>query len=135
PAGSDVTLLFWNVDGELRVEIDGRALYAAPYLPTPASPPPPRRNDARVEIDGAGVEVESLELLRDVYYTAEGDFLRQRAVRLLPARDVPSYFFLGDNSPSSEDSRFWGPTAVAPADFIGAPFMIFWPPGRMRLLR
>jgi signal peptidase I len=134
-ARSAVSLLFWNVDGEIRVEVDGRAFYAAPYLPTPATPPPPRRNDARIEIDGAGAEIESLELSRDVYYTAEGDFLRQRAVRLLPDGDVPAYFFLGDNSPSSEDSRWWGPTLVAPADLIGAPFMVFWPPERMRLLR
>ncbi|MBI1849772.1 MAG: signal peptidase I [Planctomycetes bacterium] len=133
--GREAAVLFWNVDGELRVEIDGRPLYAAPYVPTRAAQPPVRHNDVGVEVNGAGAEFSSLELSRDVYYTAEGDFVRQRAVRMLPSGDTPSYFFLGDNSPSSKDSRQWGATLVSKSDLIGTPFMIFWPPSRIRLLR
>ena len=88
-----------------------------------------------LEVKGTGAEFSSLEVSRDVYYTAEGEFLRQRAVRMLPSGDTPSYFFLGDNSPSSKDSRQWGATLVAKSDLIGAPFMIFWPPSRIRMLR
>ena len=43
------------------------------------------------------------------------------------------YFFLGDNSASSRDSRYWG---FLPEDqVIGQAFMIYWPPKRIRWLR
>lgn len=39
------------------------------------------------------------------------------------------YFMMGDNRPSSEDSRFWGPV---PRDWIiGQAFATYWPPERI----
>ncbi|MBI3324400.1 MAG: signal peptidase I [Candidatus Omnitrophica bacterium] len=42
------------------------------------------------------------------------------------------FFVLGDNSPSSHDSRFWG--FVPRKLMIGRALCIFWPPQRIRLL-
>ncbi|MBI3312121.1 MAG: signal peptidase I [Candidatus Omnitrophica bacterium] len=43
------------------------------------------------------------------------------------------YFFLGDNSASSRDSRYWG---FLPEDhLIGRAFVIYWPPKRVRGLK
>jgi len=43
------------------------------------------------------------------------------------------YFFLGDNSNSSRDSRYWG---FLPEDkIIGRAFLIYWPPKRIRWLK
>jgi signal peptidase I len=40
-----------------------------------------------------------------------------------------SYFMMGDNRPSSEDSRFWGPV---PEDWIiGQAIVSYWPPDRI----
>ena len=39
------------------------------------------------------------------------------------------YFMMGDNRPSSYDSRFWGPV---PRDWIiGQAFVTYWPPDRI----
>jgi signal peptidase I len=39
------------------------------------------------------------------------------------------YFMMGDNRPSSDDSRFWGPV---PRDWIiGQAFATYWPPQRI----
>lgn len=43
------------------------------------------------------------------------------------------YFVLGDNSPVSRDSRYWG--FVPEENLIGKGVVTYWPPGRMKLLK
>jgi len=43
------------------------------------------------------------------------------------------YYFLGDNSSRSKDSRFWG--AASRSDLIGVARWIYWPPHRWREFR
>ena len=43
-----------------------------------------------------------------------------------------AYFFLGDNSASSRDSRYWG--FLPESKIIGRAFVIYWPPRRIRWL-
>lgn len=44
-----------------------------------------------------------------------------------------NFFFLGDNSASSRDSRYWG--FLPEAHIIGKAFVIYWPPRRVRWLK
>ncbi len=133
-SGRDVSVLFWNIDGRVLVEVDGRPLYGAPYVPTRAPRARAGHNSVSVQLSEAGAEFHSLRLSRDIYYTTQGQFDVPRPIVLSSVREAPGYFFLGDNSPNSHDSRHWGSTRVTHEEWIGTPFMVFWPPSRIRLL-
>jgi len=63
------------------------------------------------------------------YYYNRGDFAREGQKVVVP-RD--SYFVLGDNSASSQDSRYWG--FVPKRNLRGKAILIYWPVLRIRLI-
>ena len=69
-------------------------------------------------------------LFREMVYYNRGPFGEAGKPVQVP---VGHYFFLGDNSASSKDSRYWG---FLPEDrLIGKAFLIYWPPNRIRRLK
>lgn len=69
-------------------------------------------------------------IFRERVYYNRGPFGEVGVPIKVPAHH---YFFLGDNSGSSRDSRYWG--FVQGSEVIGRAFFIYWPPKRIRYLK
>ena len=95
-----------------------------------------------VAVGGDEVEIRDLRLwingrpltdppkFRELVYYNRGPFGQLGKPVKVPPRQ---FFFLGDNSASSRDSRYWG--FMPKSHIIGKAFVIYWPPRRIRWLR
>ncbi|TRZ95821.1 signal peptidase I [bacterium] len=87
-----------------------------------------------VEIKDGTVYINSQPLLDQVfsrvYYYNRGEFVNDTQKITVPKG---SYFVLGDNSASSQDSRYWG--FVPDKNILGKAIIIYWPPGRIRIIK
>ncbi|MCM8786475.1 MAG: signal peptidase I [Candidatus Omnitrophica bacterium] len=63
------------------------------------------------------------------YYYNQGEYGKENHQIIVPEG---KYFFLGDNSISSLDSRFWG--FVDEVDIIGKAIFLWWPPKRIKMI-
>lgn len=106
---------------------------------------------AQVRLHGEShVRITRLNLYRDLFYTLNTDDRLSSPVDKYtndylerdydPVRGrfrftIPKdrFLALGDNSPSSVDSRFWG--FVPRKNLVGRASFLFWPPSRWRLIR
>jgi signal peptidase I len=103
--------------------------------------------EPRVEILGSGkLTLSHIAIFRDIHYT-EAKFYNRgdggRATKDNPFRlEKDQFFVLGDNSPNSEDGRWWDKEGVAnkglpsyregtvPRDYlVGKALFVYWPSG------
>jgi signal peptidase I len=128
-AGKTYHVEFAFADRRASLAVDGRELFAPldrPSLPHRAEVVRPARIGAR----GVEAVVHNFRLFRDVHYTTAGRHGVRAPVRL----GAGQYFVLGDNSPNSDDSRYWSdgdgrPLFVPQASFLGKPFLLHLPTG------
>jgi signal peptidase I len=64
------------------------------------------------------------------YYYNRGTFGEEGKKIIVPPDE---FFVLGDNSASSQDSRFWG--FLPHKNILGKAMLIYWPPQRIRIIR
>lgn len=87
-----------------------------------------------VEIRNGTIYINDQPLLNPVfnqiYYYNRGEFGKEGQKILVPK---DSFFVLGDNSASSQDSRYWG--FVPRKNILGEAIIIYWPPPRIRLIK
>lgn len=87
-----------------------------------------------LEIKNGTVYINDKPLLDSVfnqrYYYNRGEFGEEGKKIKMPE---DNFFVLGDNSASSQDSRYWG--FVPRKNILGKALLIYWPPQRIRIIR
>ena len=87
-----------------------------------------------VEIENGTIFINGQPLLDTVfsqrYYYNRGEFGQEGKKIVVPKNSI---FVLGDNSASSQDSRFWG--FVPRKNILGKAILIYWPPQRIRIIK
>ncbi len=99
-------LAFTNVDDEVLLEVDGEIVARATYRHMPRATSNRFNDQQKIAfgLQDAAARFRRPQVYRDIYYR-RGNCSGMRHF----SWDIPrgSYFFLGDNSPSSKDSREW----------------------------
>ena len=144
--GKSVLVKFANVDHQLIFEFGPEKLVYD--LGRSADDAGPRKTNVepQVKIFGSGrLTLSHIGIFRDVHYTARkfansGDFGRAIEGNPLTLRK-DEFFVLGDNSPNSEDGRWWEQAGrgnnnifyrkgIVPRDYlVGKAMLVYWPGG------
>ncbi len=104
----------WMLADQLvQLSVDGHVLIQTPYEPTKTDGPTAPAQLA-IGVRAADVTIEKLTLFRDVYYTP-GPPDGVTEYQLGP----DEYFLLGDNSPHSQDGRWWSEPGVSLRNIVG----------------
>ena len=134
---------FANVDHQLLFEFGQERISYDLGLESDAAGP--RRTDIepQVEIFGAGrLTLSHVAIFRDIHYTSGrgGGGGRAADGEAFPLED-DEFFVLGDNSPNSQDARWWDTPGranngiyyrpgVVPRDYlVGKALFVYWPSG------
>lgn len=118
------------VDHRLAASLDGQLLFVPLDYDDPVTGPPPDASPIALGVRGGPMTVTDLKLYRDVYYTSSlgGPPGHPHGVNEPYQLQHDEYYVLGDNSPVSNDSRFWADSPVVPRlMFLGKPFLVHLP--------
>lgn len=127
--GRTYSLSFMNIDNQVILLVDDQLVAKIAYGENTYLYNHAPNNQPLFGAKAAQVMFHDVRIDRDVFYTSDrGQFAVDQPYT------VPEgyWFFLGDNSAQSEDSRSFGP--VPKEDFVGSPLLIYYPFDRIRFL-
>lgn len=111
--------------------LDGKLMFVPIDLDDPSGGLVSASSPLGLGTQGGGVlEVVSLRVYRDIYYTDSllSSPRRPFGVGTPYVLGPGEFFVLGDNSPVSNDSRFWPDSPVVHRElFVGKPFLVHLP--------
>jgi len=134
---------FANVDHQLIFQFGGERLNYDLGRGMEDAGPRETEVEPQVKIFGSGRLILShVAIFRDIHYTSPNGHERSRAAKGNPfTLEKDEFFVLGDNSPSSQDSRWWNRPGKAnnglsyregtvPRDYlVGKALFVYWPCG------
>ncbi|MHC4594253.1 MAG: signal peptidase I [Planctomycetota bacterium] len=134
---------FANVDHRLIFQFGSEKLTCDLGLSPEAAGPRKTKIEPQVRIFGSGkLTLSHVSIFRDIHYTAPNGLGQGRAAEDNPfLLEKDEFFVLGDNSPNSQDSRWWHRPGKAnnglsyregtvPRDYlVGKALFIYWPSG------
>jgi len=121
------------IDRRLTVAADGVPLFTPIDVDDPSASPDLGAPESPIALGAVGsgrIELSDVRIDRDVYYTGvlAGAPRRPFGVEVPYQLGPGEYFVLGDNSPVSNDSRFWETSPVVKAAaLLGKPFLVHLP--------
>ncbi len=121
---------FSNADNELILKLNDFVIFSHTY-DTDLSSLEGYTKFSRLKFGGVSTEAifNNISILRDVYYTESGRWGTNNPVEI----GEKQYFFLGDNSRNSNDSRYW--KFVPESNMVGRAFMVFWPLRTIKIIK
>jgi signal peptidase I len=125
-----VTLEASAFDRRIIVALDGQLLFEPFDYERPRLRPSVGEIPIGVGVEGGDLTIHELRIFRDVHYTTTlaGTPRQGHSVRSAVPLGPDEYFVLGDNSPVSNDSRFWSAGPVVPGSMLlGKPFLVHLP--------
>ena len=128
--GKEYNIGFANVDNKIILKLNDSVVFSHTF-DTDLSSLEDYTKFSELKFGGENRDAvfKNISIFRDVYYTDAGEWGTRKEIEI----GNNEYFFLGDNSRNSNDSRFW--KIVPESNMVGKAFMVFWPPSTIKYVR
>ncbi|MFQ5687857.1 MAG: S26 family signal peptidase [Candidatus Scalindua sp.] len=128
--GKEYNIGFSNVDNKIILKLNDSVVFSYIY-DTDLTSFKGYTKFSELKFGGKSISAvfKNISIFRDIYYTNVGEWGTLKPIDI----GNNEYFFLGDNSRNSNDSRFW--KTVPESNMVGKAFMVFWPPSTIKYVR
>ncbi|GAX59491.1 signal peptidase I [Candidatus Scalindua japonica] len=128
--GNVSRIKFSSADNEIVLKLNDTVVFSHTY-DTELSSLDGHTKFSRLSFGGIHTEAvfNNIAISRDVYYSETGKWGIFNPVEI----GKKEYFFMGDNSRNSNDSRYW--KFVPESSMVGRAFMVFWPLSTIKIIK